>query len=126
MIFKEWFKKRNLNEAGYGPSIELDPKIQKAICILRPSEPEFNFDLSSIPAEYSPSPGNLVLTGEQLILLFNQLVKKWQSIGKGQGDRIHLLDDRSEAAKHIGYFLKKAVEKSEDFAQQQFTIKCPN
>ena len=124
MIFKEWFKKRNLNEAGYGSSKELDPEIQKAICILRPKD-EHGFDLSSIKKELVPASGKIVLTGEQLIELYNSLILKWKSI-KGIGEKAALYQDRADAANVFGRFLKEAVRKNKNFLQQLYTIRCEN
>ena len=114
-----------MNEAGFGTSIELDPKIQNAICTLRSKDLNFGFDISAMPKEYSPSSGNLVLTGEQLASLFEQLKIKWKQIPKGQGEKVGLIKDRAEAANVFGKYLN-AVGQKKDFAQQQFTIKCPN
>jgi hypothetical protein len=126
MIFKEWFKKRNLNEAGYGSSEELDPKIQKAICKLRLKDMnvENGFDLSSIKKELVPASGKIVLTGEQLIELYNSLILKWKSI-KGIGEKAALYQDRADAANVFGRFLQSVGEK-EDFLQQLYTIRCEN
>jgi hypothetical protein len=123
MQFNEWLGKKNINEA-FGDSIDLDEDVQEAICFLRNKDLNHGFDISSLPEEFSPSSGNLVLTGQQLEFLFQELVKKWKSIPSGLGKRIEELRDRAEAANVFRKYLN-SVGQIKDFDQQKFTIKCP-
>lgn len=85
MIFKEWFKKRNINEVA-GEGEELPEDIQAYIKELTP----YNDYLYLVLTGNNIFTGNVQMTGDDLINMREDLVKKMEDLyNKNQKDPMY-------------------------------------